>query len=122
MMKDEYRKKRVQQEIYIHKKMHHSHIAQVLQVFENNQYLFLVMEYVNGGDLLNLVKSRGKLPESEAKSIFKQRSVAISYTHCRSVAHRDIKLDNFLLTQDGKVKLCDFGVSRIVRKGDFVTD
>jgi len=46
----------------------------------------------------------------------------LGYIHCRSVAHRDIKLDNFLLTKEGRIKICDFGVSRIVRKGELVTD
>lgn len=122
MARDEYRRKRVQQEIYIHKKMHHSHIVKVIQAFENREYLFLVMDYACGGDLLNLVRSKGKLHENEARNLFKQILLALAYTHCRSVTHRDLKLDNFLLTKDGKIKLCDFGVSRIARKGDFVTD
>jgi len=122
MVSDEYRKKRVFQEIYIMKKLRHRAITKVLEVFETHKYLAIVMEYVRGGDLLNLVKVRGRLHEGDAKHIFKQIVVGLAYMHCRSVAHRDIKLDNFLLTKDGKIKICDFGVSRIYKKFDHVTD
>jgi len=71
MTKDEHRKKRIFQEIYIMKKLRHKNVTQVLEVLETPKHLALVMEYVTGGDLLNLVKLRGKISEIDAKCIFK---------------------------------------------------
>lgn len=80
----------------------------------------MVMEYVGGGDLLQYVKERKRLEEMEAKHIFKQIVYGLAHCHCRSVLHRDIKLDNILMDSEGGVKLCDFGVSRLVAKGQVI--
>lgn len=57
----------------------------------------MVMEFVNGGDLLQYVKKNKKLEEIEAKILFKQIVQGLGHCHCRSILHRDIKLDNILL-------------------------
>lgn len=75
------------------------------------------MEYVGGGDLLQYIKKNKRLEEDETKIIFKQIVYGLGHCHCRSVLHRDIKLDNILMDKEGGIKLCDFGVSRLVRKG-----
>jgi len=80
------------------------------------------MEYAGGGDLLKLIKSRGKLEENDAKYIFKQIVYGIAHIHCRSVIHRDIKLDNILLDSEKGVKICDFGVSKIIKKGQVIKE
>ncbi len=46
----------------------------------------------------------------------------LAHCHCRSVLHRDIKLDNILLDNEGEIKICDFGVSRIIKKGQRITE
>jgi serine/threonine protein kinase len=123
ILKDEYRKKRVSQEIYILKKLgNHSKITRMLEVFETSTHLLMVMEYLPGGDLLTKVRYKGAIGETEAKGVFKQVVIGLAHIHCRSVAHRDIKLDNILLTKEGKIKICDFGVSRISKKGELVAD
>jgi len=63
--------KKIFQEILILKKTVHKNIIRLLEVFENNQHMFLVMEYAEGGDLLKYVKKNRKLSEDEAKPIFK---------------------------------------------------
>jgi serine/threonine protein kinase len=80
----------------------------------------MVMEFAGGGDLLQHVKQRKKLEEQEAKYIFKQILFGLAHCHCRSVLHRDIKLDNILMDQEGGIKLCDFGVSRLISKGQVI--
>jgi len=74
----------------------------------------LVTEYAGGGDLFHLVKKSKSLTEDETKYVFKKIAVGVAHCHCRSVLHRDIKLDNILLDGEGGVKICDFGVSRII--------
>jgi serine/threonine protein kinase len=70
------------------------------------------MELCSGGDLLNYVRKRRKLKEDIAKYVFKQVVEGLHYCHSKRIVHRDIKLDNLLLDEDGSVKLCDFGVSK----------
>lgn len=74
-----------------------------------------VMELCQGGDLLSYVRKRRKLKEENAKYLFKQLIEGLNYIHTKKfVVHRDIKLDNILLDQSGRIKICDFGVSKQV--------
>jgi serine/threonine protein kinase len=82
----------------------------------------MVMEFAGGGDLLHFIKRRGKMLECDAKFIFKQIIYGLSHIHCRSVIHRDIKLDNILLDCESGVKICDFGVSKIIKKGQVIKE
>ena len=115
-MKDDYSKKKVFQEVYILKKIRHSNIIRLLEVFESPKHFLMVMQYVGGGDLLQYVKKKKRLQEPEAKRLFKQIVHGLAHCHCRSILHRDIKLDNILLDEDLGVKICDFGVSRLVQR------
>ena len=114
VMKDDYQKRKVMREIYIMKRVSHSNIISLLEVFESTHHLLLVMEYSDGGDLLQYVKRKGGLIESEAKKIFKQIVYGVAHIHCRNVLHRDIKLDNILMDSMGGIKICDFGVSKVI--------
>lgn len=71
-MKDDFSRKKVFQEVYILKKIHHSNIIRLLEVFESSKHFFIVMEYAGAGDLLHYVKKKRRLQESEARFIFKQ--------------------------------------------------
>jgi tRNA A-37 threonylcarbamoyl transferase component Bud32 len=121
-MKDDFSRKKVFQEVYILKKIHHSNIIRLLEVFESSKHFFIVMEYAGAGDLLHYVKKKRRLPENEARFIFKQVLYGLGHCHCRSVLHRDIKLDNVLLDNEKGIKLCDFGVSKIIKKHQFIRE
>ncbi len=121
-MKDDFSRKKVFQEVYILKKIRHANVIRLLEVFEGPKHLFIVMEYASGGDLLKYVKKKGRLSESEARGIFRQIVFGLGHIHSRGVLHRDIKLDNILLDADGSVKICDFGVSKIIVKGDKIKE
>lgn len=71
-MKDDFSKKKVFQEVFILKKIRHSNIIRLLEVFESQKHFLMVMEYAGGGDLLQFVKQRKRLEEDEAKYMFKQ--------------------------------------------------
>jgi serine/threonine protein kinase len=75
------------------------------------------MELCRGGDLLHYVRKRKKLDEDIAKILFKQLIEGIQYIHRKNVVHRDIKLENILIDNLGKIKICDFGISKLL-KGD----
>ena len=92
----------------------HRHVIRLLEVFETNHHLFMVLEYADGGDLLHHVKKVKALTEDEARPLFRQIVYGIAHCHCRSVIHRDIKLDNILIDESGFVKICDFGISKLL--------
>ena len=121
-MKDESSKRKVFQEVLILKKTIHKNIIRLLEVFENKKYLFMVFEYASQGDLLTHVKMTGRLSEDEAKKIFIQIVEGVKYCHNNNILHRDIKLDNILLDGENIVKICDFGVSRVVKKGVIINE
>lgn len=82
----------------------------------------IVMENICGGDLLSFVRKRTKLTESTAKFIFRQIIEALQYIHSLNIVHRDIKLDNILIDLSNNIKICDFGVSKYVKKGEIMFD
>lgn len=118
-IKDEKTRRKIFQEVFIMKKIKHRNVIRLLEVFESNKNVMIVLEYAGGGDLLHILKMRGKLSEEEGKGIFFQVIEAIKACHKSGVIHRDIKLDNILLNSDfTEIKICDFGVSRFAKTGE----
>ena len=72
--------------------------------------------------MLTYVRKRRKLKEDTARFLFSQIITGVRYCHSKNVLHRDIKLDNILLTSQGEVKICDFGVSKLVKSGEIMTE
>ena len=72
--------------------------------------------------MLNYVRKRRQLKEDVAKSVFKQIIDGIGYCHGKNILHRDIKLDNILLAWNGEVKIGDFGVSKVVKRGEIMNE
>jgi len=91
----------------------HPGVAKVLGHFETTRHYWLVMEFVEGMDLVKLMEQRDYRPISEKDCIpiFRQVVDALSYSHSKGVAHLDIKLDNILLQPDGTTKIIDWGLS-----------
>uniref|UniRef100_A0A8D0B8L2 non-specific serine/threonine protein kinase n=1 Tax=Salvator merianae TaxID=96440 RepID=A0A8D0B8L2_SALMN len=92
-------------------KMKHPNIVTYAESFEADGHLYIVMEYCDDGDLMQKIKlQKGKLfPEDMILNWFAQMCLGVKYIHNRRVLHRDIKSTNIFLTQNGKVKLGDFG-------------
>ena len=99
-----------------------NNIVKIFETYETKKHICIVMEYICAGDLLNYIKKRSKLQEPVAKFIFKQIILALKYIHQNNIVHRDIKLDNILIDLDNNIKICDFGVSRIVNKNDIMLE
>lgn len=100
-------------EITIHSRIRHPCITEVLDVAIDDEKFYMFLEYCDGGDLNDLVISALGLPEAQAKIYFAQIMSAISYIHRHQVAHRDIKLENIAITEEGYAKLTDFGLSKL---------
>ncbi|CAL5867168.1 uncharacterized protein PFLUO_LOCUS1380 [Penicillium psychrofluorescens] len=88
-------------------------VAKLYWTFSSKEYLYLVMEYLNGGDCASLVKVLGGLPEDWAKKYAGEVVLGVEHLHDRGIVHRDLKPDNLLIDQTGHLKLTDFGLSRM---------
>lgn len=119
---DDSQTKKVMQEVVMLKKTRHQNIVRLYEYFETEKHILFVIELCAGGDLLNYVRRRRRLKEDVAKCLFKQIVESLAYCHSKSILHRDIKLDNILLDANGQVKICDFGVGKIVKKGEKMTE
>jgi len=110
-----FNKKRLQSELKAGKILSHDGVVKVLHHYEKIRHHYLVMEFIEGPSLIELMEERDFEPmeESVARDIFRQLAEALFYCHSKGVAHRDIKLDNVLITRSGKVKLIDFGLCEL---------
>jgi serine/threonine protein kinase len=106
-------------ELEILKSVHHRYILNCLELFETPQCIWVVMEIIRGGELLDLLIEGGVYTERDAARAMKQAFLAISYLHSQGIVHRDLKLQNMLLTEKERtsdLKICDFGLSAQVQR------
>ena len=73
-------------------------------------HICLVLEYCEGGELFDYIVDRGRVPEKDAKRLFREMVCAVSYIHSKGFAHRDLKPENMLLDGSNRIKLIDFGL------------
>lgn len=101
-------------EISILKTFKSAHVIKLLEVFRDDDKIYLATDFCGGGELFSLVEHRGSLTEIEAKNITRQLVTAVADMHRNGICHRDLKLENVLLeTKAGlDVKIIDFGLSR----------
>lgn len=95
-------------EVVILRDYHHPNIVETYNSFLVNDELWVVMEYLEGGALTDIV-THSRMDEEQIATVCKQVLKALSYLHSQGVIHRDIKSDSILLASDGRVKLSDFG-------------
>eukprot|EP01135_Chromosphaera_perkinsii_P003787 Nk52_evm33s255 gene=Nk52_evmTU33s255 len=88
-------------------------VVQMFCTFHTSGNLYMVMEFVHGGDIAALLKNVGCLPEDMTKRYLAEIVLALDYLHNYGIVHRDLKPDNILITKEGHVKLTDFGLSKI---------
>ena len=101
-------------EIEIQSEMKHENIVQLKQNWRDDKYTYLIMELCKQGSVAQMLKRRYQIHEPEAALIMKQVVDAVVYMHQHNVIHRDLKLDNFLIDENGEIKITDFGISEIV--------
>lgn len=109
---------KLQNEVFLFKNLRHPCVIKMFENISVEGYDLIFMELCKGGDLLHYVRKRRKLDEPTAKVLFKQIILGLQYIHSKEIVHRDIKLENILLDNCGKVKICDFGVSKLLKDQD----
>eukprot|EP01123_Difflugia_compressa_P013375 TRINITY_DN615_c0_g1_i1.p1 TRINITY_DN615_c0_g1~~TRINITY_DN615_c0_g1_i1.p1 ORF type:complete len:472 (+),score=95.17 TRINITY_DN615_c0_g1_i1:51-1466(+) len=104
----------LQREIDIMQKLDHKNIIKLDEVFDEKDTIYLVMEFVQGGELFDQIVSRGTYSEFDAAKIIRQILEAVEYLHSIGIAHRDLKPENLLCSGDenNTIKVTDFGLSK----------
>ena len=116
----------VKSEIDILKIAKHPNIIKLYDVFENEKYIYIIMEYCPGGDLFSYIEKRGfKLKEERAAEIIHKLSTTVYFLHQYGIVHRDLKPENILMTDDSDsadIRLVDFGLGKIIGPGETCTE
>ncbi|KAI3442195.1 Non-specific serine/threonine protein kinase, partial [Psidium guajava] len=102
----------IKREISVMRLVRHPNVVELKEVMATKTKIFVVMEYVRGGELFAKV-ARGKLKEDVARKYFQQLISAVDFCHSRGVSHRDLKPENLLLDENGDLKVSDFGLSAL---------
>jgi len=111
---------KVRREINILRVLKHPHIIELYEVIDTPSDIFVVMEYVEGGELFDYIVTHGRLQENDARRFFQQIVSGIEYLHENRVVHRDLKPENLLLDKKNRIRIADFGLSNLIYDGNFL--
>ncbi|XP_048492888.1 CBL-interacting protein kinase 32 isoform X7 [Beta vulgaris subsp. vulgaris] len=103
----------IRREIATMKRIKHPNVIRLYEVMGSKTKIYIVLEYVTGGELFDKIVHHGRMKEDEARKYFQQLINAVDYCHSRGVYHRDLKPENLLLDKTGDLKVSDFGLSAI---------
>lgn len=108
--------KQITREINILSHLNHPLIIRLHKILESNQKIYLVLDYINGGDLSQKLKSEEYFDEDTSRNYFQQIITAVSYMHSQNVIHRDLKLENILINLNtSQLTIIDFGLSILTK-------
>ncbi|KAH8662343.1 hypothetical protein BX600DRAFT_318272 [Xylariales sp. PMI_506] len=103
----------IEREVAILKLIDHPNIMKLYDIWENRSEIYLVLEYIEQGDLFEYINLVGPIPEVETVFYFRQIISALDYCHSFNICHRDLKPENILLSSSGQIKIADFGMAAI---------
>lgn len=92
----------------------HPFIVNLLATFQDETRLFLLLEFINGGELFSHLRKEGRLPDADAKFYAGEIVLAFAYLHGKNIIYRDLKPENLLIDCDGHIKITDFGFAKVV--------
>ncbi|KAI9591956.1 hypothetical protein BDF19DRAFT_425813 [Syncephalis fuscata] len=104
---------RVVREAAILQLLHHPNVVALKEFIVHPRHFYLAFEYVSGGQMLDYIISHGRLKERVARKFLRQMVSAIDYCHRNSIVHRDLKIENILISSSGSIKLIDFGLANL---------
>ncbi|MCL7029368.1 hypothetical protein MKW94_003986 [Papaver nudicaule] len=103
----------IRREIATMKLIQHPNVVRLFEVMGSKTKIFIVLEFITGGELFDKIVNHGRMIEDEARRYFQQLINAVDYCHSRGVFHRDLKPENLLLDVKGNLKISDFGLSAL---------
>jgi len=92
----------------------HPFIVNLLATFQDESRLFLLLEFINGGELFSHLRNEGRLPDADAKFYAGEIVLAFAYLHSKNIIYRDLKPENLLIDSEGHIKITDFGFAKVV--------
>ncbi|KAK9269490.1 hypothetical protein L1049_001265 [Liquidambar formosana] len=107
----------IKREISIMKIVRHPNIVRLHEVLASRIKIYIILEFVTGGELFDRIVHQGRLAENESRRYFQQLIDAVAHCHSKGVYHRDLKPENLLLDSHGDLKVSDFGLSALPQKG-----
>ena len=107
--------KKIQREIALLKLVDHPHILKMVDYYESQCHLYIVLEYASKGELFDYLVEHTSLPEELAMKFFRQIIYGIEYLHSLGICHRDLKPENILLDENLNIKIADFGFARFTK-------
>ncbi|KAA1126505.1 serine/threonine-protein kinase KIN2 [Puccinia graminis f. sp. tritici] len=93
--------------------LHHPYVCGMKSMLVYPHHYYMLFEYVNGGQMLDYIISHGRLRERAARKFARQMGSALEYCHANSIVHRDLKIENILISKTGNIKIIDFGLSNL---------
>ncbi|KAG4305120.1 hypothetical protein PORY_001290 [Pneumocystis oryctolagi] len=103
----------MEREVVIMKLIDHPNVMRLYDVWENKSELYLILEYIEGGELFDYLVEKGRLEEREAVGYFRQIIAGVDYCHRFNICHRDLKPENLLLDKHRNIKIADFGMAAL---------
>ncbi|KAF7846977.1 hypothetical protein BT93_L3520 [Corymbia citriodora subsp. variegata] len=107
----------IRREISITKIVRHPNIVRLHEVLASRTKIYIILEFVTGGELFDQIVHKGRLPENLCRKYFQQLIDAVAHCHSKGVYHRDLKPENLLLDFHGNLKVSDFGLSALPQQG-----
>lgn len=114
--------RRFKKEAQVLAQLNHKNIVSVFDIIDHNQNQYIIMEYLNGKNLEELLNLQGIFSIESAVSVVSDTCLALDYIHKKSIIHRDVKPSNIIILEDDTVKLTDFGVTRDLNSATMTQD
>ncbi|XP_068488216.1 CBL-interacting serine/threonine-protein kinase 8-like isoform X2 [Phaseolus vulgaris] len=107
----------IKMEISIMKLVRHPYVVRLYEVLASRTKIYIILEFITGGELFDKIVSHGRLSEADSRRYFQQLIDGVDYCHSKGVYHRDLKPENLLLDSQGNIKISDFGLSAFPEQG-----
>ncbi|KAG2698654.1 hypothetical protein I3760_07G159800 [Carya illinoinensis] len=107
----------IKREISIMKLVRHPYVVRLHEVLASRTKIYIILEYITGGELFDKIVRHGRLSEAESRRYFQQLLDGVDFCHSKGVYHRDLKPENLLLDSQENIKISDFGLSALPEQG-----